>query len=385
VEDNVVHARVARTLLQDDPNFELEQSSRLSHAVDRLAAERFDVVLLDLFLPDSQGLDTYLKVAETAPDVAVLILTALDDDGIAVEAIQRGAQDFLLKDSIGTGNLVRSVRLAVQRQQALLRLRRTALIDGETGFYNRRGLIELTRQQIALARRTGKPCTLLFIDLPDDERLAEALPAVTDVLKSVVRASDVVGRTRRDELCVLLVDDMSDPPKLWERLTPLLSSRVADEAVTARHRRWLPFETAAIEDMFEREDEDERPKNRRQALLLVDDEESIREMRRAFNDADYYVLTASTGREALRMAALEQPDLLLLDTSLPDLAGVFVARQLREQPETENIPILMLTRPEDNWGDFEAFQHKVQGILPKPFNEAALRIKVQEMLRPSSG
>ena len=386
VEDNVVHARVARTLLQDDPSFELEQSSKLSHAVDRLSVERFDVVLLDLFLPDSQGLDTYLRVAEAAPEAAVLILTALDDDGIALEAIQRGAQDFLLKDSIATGNLVRSVRLAVQRQQALLRLRRTALLDAETGFYNRRGLMELTRQQLALARRTGKPCTLLFIDLPDDERLAQALPAVTDVLRAIVRTSDVIGRTRRDELCILLVDDMSDPPKLWERLTPLLADVVDSEAVTSRYRRWMPFEQTAVEEMFELVDtESDKSRTRRRSLLLVDDEESIREMRKAFNDADYYVLTASTGREAVRLAALEQPDAILLDTSLPDLAGVFVARQLREQPETASIPILMLLRPEDHWGDFEAYQHKVQGFLSKPFNEAGLRLKVQELLSARSG
>jgi len=102
----------------------------LPAAADRLAEDSFDVVLLDLGLPDSNGIETLERLQERieADDglqsVAIVVLTGLKDDEVAVEAIQRGAQDYLVKDSIDANVLERAIRYAIERHEQELALRR---------------------------------------------------------------------------------------------------------------------------------------------------------------------------------------------------------------------------------------------------------------------
>ena len=118
IEDNPGDARLIREMLNDVPAARL----RLHHA-DRLAAglkclDGVDVVLLDLSLPDSQGLQTFQRVREQAPSVPVVVLTGLDDETVAVRAVQEGAQDYLPKGQVDGQLLVRSMRYAIERKRA---------------------------------------------------------------------------------------------------------------------------------------------------------------------------------------------------------------------------------------------------------------------------
>jgi signal transduction histidine kinase len=119
-EDNPGDARLLREFLrEDDPDqFALIQAERLETGLKQLTHERPDVILLDLGLPDSQGLATFTKVYAQAPDVPIVILTGLNDTEQAVRAVKAGAEDYLVKGEFGSGLIVRSIRYAIERKQA---------------------------------------------------------------------------------------------------------------------------------------------------------------------------------------------------------------------------------------------------------------------------
>jgi DNA-binding NtrC family response regulator len=120
VEDNAGDARIVREMLFEvgSARFHLTHVDRLSHAVQLLAQVRFDAVLLDLGLPDAQGLEAVAPISKAAPDVPIVVLSGMEDEHLAVEAVQRGAQDYLVK-GLGTGNVIaRSIRYAIERKRS---------------------------------------------------------------------------------------------------------------------------------------------------------------------------------------------------------------------------------------------------------------------------
>ena len=117
IEDNPGDARLIRESLFEAPTtaFELQHADRLHSGLKILAQGGIDLILLDLSLPESWGINTLLKVREAAPTLPVVVLTGLDDETAAVTAVQEGAQDYLVKGHV-TGNLlVRSIRYAIER------------------------------------------------------------------------------------------------------------------------------------------------------------------------------------------------------------------------------------------------------------------------------
>jgi len=120
IEDNPAYTRLIREILAEakDSPFKLECADRLATGLACLAQGRIEVVLLDLGLPDSQGLSTLVKVRAEALTVPVVVLTGLDDEALAVEAVQEGAQDYLVKGQVDSNLLRRSIRYAIERKRA---------------------------------------------------------------------------------------------------------------------------------------------------------------------------------------------------------------------------------------------------------------------------
>ncbi len=119
VEDNPGDARLIREMLREGcgDRCRLEHVDRLSLAMDRLSRDRFDLVLLDLSLPDAQGLEAFRQLHAHAPEVPVVMLTGLDDEDLARRSVQEGAQDYLPKGDVSAHSLVRSILYAVERAQ----------------------------------------------------------------------------------------------------------------------------------------------------------------------------------------------------------------------------------------------------------------------------
>ena len=98
--------------------------ARLDAALERLRQETFDVVLLDLGLPDSQGMETLTRTEEASGGLPIVVLTGLDDERFALEAVRAGAQDYLVKGRFNSELLVRTIRYAVERKRAEEEVRR---------------------------------------------------------------------------------------------------------------------------------------------------------------------------------------------------------------------------------------------------------------------
>lgn len=120
IEDNEDDACLIREILaeQEDGDDDLEHAIDLSHGLIRLAEGMIDVVLLDLSLPDSQGIGTFDKVHALAQYLPVVVLTGLDDKATAAQAIRRGAQDYLVKSGLDSDTLARALRYAIERKGA---------------------------------------------------------------------------------------------------------------------------------------------------------------------------------------------------------------------------------------------------------------------------
>jgi PAS domain S-box-containing protein/putative nucleotidyltransferase with HDIG domain len=119
VEDNPADADLVREMLPETElvSFQVESVPRLSTAIDCLKAGAFDLVLLDLGLPDSRGLGTYLKLRDAAPDVAVVVFTGNEDQELGVAAVREGAQDYLIKGQVVGDLLARVAYYAVERER----------------------------------------------------------------------------------------------------------------------------------------------------------------------------------------------------------------------------------------------------------------------------
>lgn len=120
IEDNPADAKLFQKMLAASAtnNFVVECENRLSAGIDRLAQGGIDLVLLDLSLPDGQGFDTFRKIHSVSSDVPVILLTGLDDEAVALEAVKAGAQDYLIKGQVSSSWLTRAILYAIERNQA---------------------------------------------------------------------------------------------------------------------------------------------------------------------------------------------------------------------------------------------------------------------------
>ncbi len=119
VEDDEDDYIITRDLLtgEDSHNFRVVWAKDLADGLEKLASAAFDVVLLDLSLPDSQGLDTFSAIGEANPRVPVVLLTGLSDESLGVKAVQEGAQDYLVKGDLDGHLLARAIRYAIERKK----------------------------------------------------------------------------------------------------------------------------------------------------------------------------------------------------------------------------------------------------------------------------
>ncbi len=120
VEDNPLHAHLLQGFLKElgHPPFPVHWVTSLEEGLKVAGEEDFEVVLLDLVLPDSQGLETFLRWKSAAPQLPVVVLTGLDDMELATRAVENGAQDYLIKNQINRALLSRSLRYTAERTGA---------------------------------------------------------------------------------------------------------------------------------------------------------------------------------------------------------------------------------------------------------------------------
>jgi PAS domain S-box-containing protein len=125
IEDNPGDARLLQIMLRTatGETFSVEQAGRLSEGIQCAQRNKFDAMLLDLGLPDSQGIETVRTALRHCPSVPIIVLTGRDDDDLAAQSVSEGAQDYLGKENLASGTLVRSLRHAIERAKIREKLR----------------------------------------------------------------------------------------------------------------------------------------------------------------------------------------------------------------------------------------------------------------------
>lgn len=121
IEDNLAEARLLQELLKDSSlqQFSLVHAKRLGEALNHLQDNIVDVALLDLTLPDSQGLESLARLIENSPSLPIVVLTNTNDEDLAIAAVRQGAQDYLVKRQVQGEILARSLRYAIERKHNL--------------------------------------------------------------------------------------------------------------------------------------------------------------------------------------------------------------------------------------------------------------------------
>ena len=203
VEDNVGDAYLTRHALETmwgEP-LEIVHVQTAGAACEQIANRPWDCVLLDLSLPDAHGLQAFDRVLRSDGESAIVVLSGLADDRVALEAVQRGAQDYIVKGRLDIENFARAVRYAVERKRTELELQHHALHDQLTGLPNRTLLLDRISQAISRLPDSGS-CALLLVDLDafahvNDSYGHEAgdrvLLEVAERLRGVVRVEDTVA------------------------------------------------------------------------------------------------------------------------------------------------------------------------------------------------
>src|ERR1035438_4746614 len=168
IEDNPGDARLVQEMLVDaEGTFRVQTAASLVAALDALAHEKFDVALVDLSLPDSNGLETLLTVQRHAPGLPMVALTGLKSESMALAAVKQGAQDYLVKGTLTTESLVRALQYAMMRRQ-----NSSGPADAQSatvvGFLGAKGGVGTTtiacHGALELQRQTKKKVLLIDLD-----------------------------------------------------------------------------------------------------------------------------------------------------------------------------------------------------------------------------
>jgi PAS domain S-box-containing protein len=129
VEDDLIDRKLLERLLAQSSlgTCAVQKADRLSGALELLREQSFDAVLLDLGLPDSQGMNSAVRLQAQAPQTPIIVLSGLDDANVATQAVQIGVQDYLIKGQVDASLLMRAIRYALERKKAERQLQATEL------------------------------------------------------------------------------------------------------------------------------------------------------------------------------------------------------------------------------------------------------------------
>ncbi|HDQ44156.1 MAG TPA: response regulator [bacterium] len=487
IEDNEADVRLIKTLLSETMRsgtsaaVSLTTAGRLAEGLARAGERPFDVILLDLSLPDSQGLETFRRTHERESKVPLIVLSGLDDESLALQAVREGAQDYLSKGEVTGYLLIRAIRYAIERKRTEETLKATnrklreldrlkseflstvshelrtpiaimhegvsLVLDGVAGQ-----VTDMQRELLADTLENVDRLTRLVTDLLDISkieagklRLRRSRVDINEILKKIythyLPQAKQKGIRLECEIPEGPVFLFADADKLMQIFNNLVSNairftettgtitigatdreadvlcRVSDTGIgiSRENQRKLfhKFEQfgrvdgpgykgtglglAIAKGLVEKHDGRIWVESALKegttfwftlkkipfpTILIVDDDEPVTEVIREFLQEDGYEFVVSRdGCEAVERIRAERPSLVILDMRLPGMSGYEVIGRLKHDTRTQNIPIIIISAfsvDEEKLGEVDA--HSAIPVVHKPFDRAALRNIVREMM-----
>lgn len=257
IEDNPDDALLLSVLLEELPGdpCRLLRASTLAQAVQLAGQVRPEVILLDLNLPDSSGIETLTRIAQHCPDIPVIVLTGDDNERLAMAAVRNGAQDYLVKGRVDSWTLIRTIRHSHERHRLLAELETArrreahrATHDPLTGLPNRALYFDRLSHAIEQASRRREKLAVLYLDLDGFKPVNdthghatgdEVLIQVSQRLSSGVRRSDTLARLGGDEFAVLF--EKVPERSVGESLVLALKALFKDPIAVGNHRFPIGF------------------------------------------------------------------------------------------------------------------------------------------------
>jgi len=220
VEDNPGDVRLLIEMLHENGknSFSVDHVSRIDHALGMLVNTEFDLLLLDLSLPDGSGLGTVQRIAGAAPHLPIIILTGLEDDRLAIESVQAGAQDYLVKGQANGAMLIRTMNHGIERKKMEERIHFLAHHDSLTHLPNRELFQDRLTTSISRSKRNHQRASdqwkiaVMMVDLDHFKMVNDTLghlqgdlllKAVANRLQNAIRQSDTVARMGGDEFMLI--------------------------------------------------------------------------------------------------------------------------------------------------------------------------------------
>src|SRR5919106_828564 len=419
--------RLLKKLLNASPSdgFELETIDKPGAAVERLRRGDVDAVLLGL--PLQRGLEALAELTAAAPAAPCLVLSAVEDASLALQAARAGADDFLVKSRLDSQVLANAVRYAIERHRLRRDLRDLSLLDELTGLYNRRGFVTLATQDFRIARRARQHLLVAFGDLDDLKGINdawghaegdEALRDVARILRQAFRESDLIARIGGDEFAVLV---RSAEANSVEVLRQRLNDQLQQFTRRAKRRYQLAMSlgfahraatsVASIDSLLRAADRALYQEKRRRAaerrdeeaaragvvkgpyearpidiLLVEDNPRDVELARRALQQARLQNRMSVVGDGVAALAFLRgqspfegapSPDVVLLDLNLPKVDGREVLQEMRQDPRLRDVPVVILTTSQAEHARLEALHP--DAFLTKPIDFTRLAQAVRSV------
>ncbi|MDI6767298.1 MAG: PAS domain S-box protein, partial [Bacteroidota bacterium] len=227
IEDDHSEATLVREYLNNEEhlNYELTHAERFSDGIEKLKKNHFDVALLDLSLPDSHGIEAVEHLVGFAPHLPIIALTEISDNGLSLQALQAGAEDYIVKGKVDCALLTRSIRYAIERKRVATLLRisedryRTFFESSKDVFYRTdiRGIIQFISQSVknygyTIEEVIGKDVTLFYDNPAYRGVLVQKLMTDKSVSDYEITLKSKVGRPIQASLTATLVLDNSNKP-----------------------------------------------------------------------------------------------------------------------------------------------------------------------------
>lgn len=235
IEDNPVDARLCREILNQAPGtFNVSSADSLADAVNALRSKTFDVAIVDLNLPDSRGLET-LKAIRQVSDVPMIVLTSTEDEGVAIEALRLGAQDYLMKSELRARVVPRALRYAIERhrlQAQLEQSQRVARLGNLAGAlaHNFNNVLMGIQPHAELVKRAGK----------DNPKIVTSIEQIEVSLKRGKNlTSEILRFTRPTEPRIAPVRVVELFESLQREFPAVSAERPADDLTVAADREQL--------------------------------------------------------------------------------------------------------------------------------------------------